>query len=433
MSSDGRYAAFERADVCGPILRDRVAGTSTALFSADTNNFCPILKPYLGMSASGQRIAVTATDDACLGPYPYSYSERHYVYSILDIPTHSILTPVPCTDRTFYGDVNVCGVGATSTPPTVTTISEGHLDSALLTGDGQALVTVRQLVDLTLGSLGGGNYGSVSYRAREVLDRVPASGGTPVRLATLYDSGTQPTPVSPYTGCFGIFPRIGLSSVSIDGSVVGFNAANLLTPGDTGEKSDAYVLSSASGSFAPLVNVPEGSSLGAMSTNGRFLLFSSEASSLVPNDTNNYMDLFLYDRLSSSVERVSVGTGGTQANRPTGGAPASVSDDGRFVVFATDASTIGCAGHYGTPYVRDRVLNRTRAPFHRPSGAPAFASDSSPSAFSYGGSAGAAQVSSDGSTLTAVSSDWMGRPQDDPGVTKQRVWATPTQQTVPDC
>src|SRR5690606_33688728 len=122
-------------------------------------------------------------------------------------------------------------------------------------------------------------------------------------------------------------------------------------------------------------------------------------------------------------------------NRPTTARSGAVSDDGRFVAFATDASTLGCAGNYATFYVRDRANGRTRAPFIRPSGAPATVGSTQGSAFSYEmqGQGSTLRLAGDGSTVLAVSGDWLGTTVADPGVSATRVWAQPTVQSVPDC
>ena len=97
---------------------------------------------------------------------------------------------------------------------------------------------------------------------------------------------------------------------------------------------------------------------GAMSKNARYVAFSSEANDLVPGDTNGQPDVFLRDRQANSLERVSVATAGTQAN--AGSNPNGVSADGRFVLFTSRASnlTANDTNNASDVFVRDR-LNRT--------------------------------------------------------------------------
>ncbi|MEP7054292.1 MAG: fibronectin type III domain-containing protein [Actinomycetota bacterium] len=76
----------------------------------------------------------------------------------------------------------------------------------------------------------------------------------------------------------------------------------------------------------------------SMSADGRYVAFSSFASNIVPGDTNNFDDIFVLDRTSAVVRRVSVSGSGLQANGaslwPT------MSADGRFVAFVSYATNL---------------------------------------------------------------------------------------------
>nr|MBA3968256.1 PD40 domain-containing protein [Nitrospirales bacterium] len=69
----------------------------------------------------------------------------------------------------------------------------------------------------------------------------------------------------------------------------------------------------------------------AMSANGRYVAFRSAATNLVPGDTNGAIDVFVHDRQTGMTSRGSVATGGGQSNNNSFG-PA-LSADGRFVAF----------------------------------------------------------------------------------------------------
>jgi hypothetical protein len=96
-----------------------------------------------------------------------------------------------------------------------------------------------------------------------------------------------------------------------------------------------------------------------LSSNGRYVVFMSYASNLVPGDTNGVSDVFLRDRVSGAVERVSVGAGGTQGD----GASyyCSVSSDARFVAFVSESTNLvfGDTNSRSDVFVRDRFLNTT--------------------------------------------------------------------------
>lgn len=90
----------------------------------------------------------------------------------------------------------------------------------------------------------------------------------------------------------------------------------------------------------------DGSFGAAISADGRFVAFSSDASSLVKGDTNGWRDVFVHDRQTGDTERVSVGSSGAQGNWNSDGA-AAISGDGRFVVFDSYASNLA-PGDLGT-------------------------------------------------------------------------------------
>jgi Tol biopolymer transport system component len=92
---------------------------------------------------------------------------------------------------------------------------------------------------------------------------------------------------------------------------------------------------------------------------GRFVLFRSEES-YVLSDTNSCRDVFVRDRILGTVERVSIGTDGEEGDQPAGGV-ASISNDGRYVAFSSDASTLvpGDTNGCRDVFLRDRELGTT--------------------------------------------------------------------------
>jgi len=76
----------------------------------------------------------------------------------------------------------------------------------------------------------------------------------------------------------------------------------------------------------------------AMSHDGRYISFSSFASNLVANDTNGKSDVFLHDRLNSTTQRISVSSTGVQGNNRSAGS--SMSADGERIVFLSSADNL---------------------------------------------------------------------------------------------
>ena len=97
----------------------------------------------------------------------------------------------------------------------------------------------------------------------------------------------------------------------------------------------------------------------AISADGRWVAFASSASTLVAGDTNGTEDVFVYDRIGRTTERVSVSAAGEQGNGDSYG-PA-ISADGRYVAFTSSASNLA-AGDTNDEldiFVRDRLTHTT--------------------------------------------------------------------------
>ncbi|MFZ1428178.1 MAG: hypothetical protein WAS21_15555 [Geminicoccaceae bacterium] len=155
-------------------------------------------------------------------------------------------------------------------------------------------------------------------------------------------------------------------TISADARYVAFDSdADDLVPNDTNGQGDIFVRDLTTGT-TQRVNVgtdgsqANGSSYGsAISANGRYVVFASNATNLVSGDTNGSQDIFVRDRKTGTTSRVSVGTRGRQAN---GGSFAGiVSADGRFVVFSSDATNLVAHDTNLSPdvFVRDRQLGTT--------------------------------------------------------------------------
>lgn len=116
-----------------------------------------------------------------------------------------------------------------------------------------------------------------------------------------------------------------LSVLTLTAAVLPAPAAQAPGSGAVGEVVARASVTSAGVQSASESRVP------AISGDGRFVAFESAASDLVPGDTNGVTDIFVHDRQTGALERVSVASDGTEANAESHNA--SLSDDGRFVAF----------------------------------------------------------------------------------------------------
>jgi len=81
-----------------------------------------------------------------------------------------------------------------------------------------------------------------------------------------------------------------------------------------------------------------GSDANSVSATGRYIAFQSSAPDLVSGDSNGAIDIFLHDRETGIVKRVSVDSNGTEANGSS--FQPSISGDGRFIAFQSSASNL---------------------------------------------------------------------------------------------
>ena len=155
-------------------------------------------------------------------------------------------------------------------------------------------------------------------------------------------------------------------AISADGRYVAFGSdANNLVQGDTNRKADVFVHDHQTGETTR-VSVSSAGVQGnynsyypAISGDGRYIVFQSYASNIVEGDTNWNRDIFVHDRQTGEIARASVSSAGLQANDDNWW-PA-ISANGRYVAFRSYANNLvecdtnGCAD----VFVHDRQTGET--------------------------------------------------------------------------
>ncbi len=155
-------------------------------------------------------------------------------------------------------------------------------------------------------------------------------------------------------------------SISADGRYVAFSSeATNLVPGDTNGKRDVFVHDRLDGATSR-VSVDSAGVQGSyysdspsISADGRYLAFRSLATNLVPGDDNGTHDVFVHDRLDGATSRVSVDSSGVQGNNAS--YSPSISTDGRYVAFSSSASNLVPGDDNGVTdvFVHDRLDGAT--------------------------------------------------------------------------
>ncbi len=201
------------------------------------------------------------------------------------------------------------------------------------------------------GEAGGDGGSDVGSDAAVVIPQLAAAGNEIINVST---GGVQAN-----ADCEGPKPSADIRFVTF------FSAATNLVANDTNGASDVFLRDRALGTTkvvsATLGGVPgNGASDGGYLTpSGLFVSFASVANNLVAGDGNGKRDVFLYNVSNGALERVSVSSAAAEGDGDSGAA--SVSNDGRYVAFESAATNlvVGDTNNQQDVFLRDRVLNTT--------------------------------------------------------------------------
>jgi Tol biopolymer transport system component len=337
VSADGRYVAFSSdADNLSPLdhtgsrdvfFRDLQAGTTTLVSVGWDGSQAFDGSDGVSMSSDGRYVAFHCND-------PFVADDTNGVSDVFvrDMQAGTIV-------RASLGASGVQGNGASG--------------NASMSADGRYVAFLSQATNLVPGDTNG---------VLDVFVRDLQAGTT-----TLVSAG------------IGGVPADGASdsaSISPDGRYVAFHsAATNLAYGDTNGIDDVFVRDLVTGvttreSLASSGTQGNASSYSpSISRGGRFVVFVSDATNLVPGDTNGVADVFVHDRLTGQTTRESVSSTGAQGDQASAFyhyfGPPAISADGRLVVFDSLATTLVDSDTNGVSdvFLRDRGNEAIFAPF----------------------------------------------------------------------
>ena len=341
-SSDGRYIAFE--------------SSASNLVEGDTNGYTDIFV-YDQDINQVERVSISsagAQANSYSGAVSISSNGRYVAFQ-------SNATNLVPNDTNGYRDIFVYDRN-TDTIERVSLSSSGtqgnnSSSSPNISADGRYVAFVSAATNLVTGDTNGYEDIFVYDRNTDTIERVNLSSG-----------GVQANNNS------------AGPSISADGRYVAFDSsASNLVPNDTNNKTDVFVYDrntdtiervsiSSNGAQANNSSNIGYTNSSRISSDGRYVTFSSYASNLVANDTNGTSDVFLYDRNNDTIERVSISTGGTQGNGIS--IYSSMSSDGRFIVFNSNATNLvtGDTNGFTDVFVHDVLNNTTQRVTITPSG-----------------------------------------------------------------
>lgn len=132
---------------------------------------------------------------------------------------------------------------------------------------------------------------------------------------------------------------------SANGNFIAYSSeSNNLIANDNNATNDIFVFRPSNGQLKRLSQNSAGiggdgySQWPSFSSNGEYLVFRSDATNLVANDTNNKGDIFRYNTLNNVIERASLDSNGQELPLGTQSSIPSISSDGNLVLFFTNES-----------------------------------------------------------------------------------------------
>jgi PKD repeat protein len=307
LSADGRYVAF--------------CSSASNLVAGDTNGEVDVFV-HDRQTGETERVSVASdgTEGNCLSDIPSISSDGRYV------AFQSCASNLVPDDTNMAGDVFVHDrqTGQTERVSVANDGSQANGGSGKpsISADGRYVAFVSCAPNLVAGDTN-------SWPDIFVHDR---QTGQTERMSVASD-GTEADRCSDWP------------SVSADGRYVTFTSiASNLVAGDMEGTYDVFVHDRQTGETERVCVASDGTpgngrSIGSVITaDGRYVAFGSDASNLVPGDTNNWTDNFVRDRQSGRTWRVSVASDGTEGNDNSG--VAAISADGRYVAWYSPASNL---------------------------------------------------------------------------------------------
>jgi Tol biopolymer transport system component len=388
ITPDGRYVAFySTATNLVPgvtttneiYVRDLVAG-NTLWASASANSIFQTVTGgtnevscNFSISTNGQYVAFEVCTNPPSGDAPPGIILRYNV--------QSSLTDVICSNAPVPAESFECIHDLDMTPDGrfvafVATVGNNSLtNTAIYLWDAQTgsntLVSPDQITGLPANGIcdspvisTNGRYVAFLSAGTNLVPN-PLNGQYHVYLRDLQAGATTLLDVDTNGAGFGVI-SVTVPSMSSDGSVIAFeNGEDNVVANDGNPDSDVFVRE-LTASSAELVSAhdpslpsltPSGGAnaftAGALSANGRYVAFFSDADNVTPGDTNGFRDVFVRDLMAGTIIPVSLNTNGVVGDGIS--TDPAISGDGRYVAFTSSANDLvaGDTNNTQDVFVRD--------------------------------------------------------------------------------
>jgi Tol biopolymer transport system component len=339
MSGDGRYVVFRTSadnlvpadsnSVSDIFLRDTVAGTTELVSLTSGGAQANHGSLFAALSADGHVAVFTSYASNLVA------GDTNDAYDI------------------FVRDLQT---GTTTRVSVASDGTEGNEDSrgtSALSADGRYVAF----------SSGATNLVAADFRRHPDIFLHDRQGPTTTRISVGYDG------FEANEGSYG-------PVLSADGRYLAYHSyASNLVEGDTNGRIDVFLHDTQSGETTRISAAPDGGVGGgqepAMSADGRWIAFDSNSSDHVAVDSNGFNDVFLHDTLTGLTSLASVSAIGVQATASS--QRGALSADGRYVAFGSDADNLVPADTNGASDIFTRAVPRIEVtaviPDHLPVGA----------------------------------------------------------------
>lgn len=302
LSADGRFAvyAYNQQTGYGSLVRVELTTGKTNIISKSNGRFIN----SISLSADGEQVLFAAS------PTP-----------------SSSFTPI--TNQIYLWKSADTNLALVSVAADGTNKANGDCAPSLLNPDGTRAVFFSKATNLTTNMVNG------CYQA---YMRDLVTGETRLLSRSAEEDRSEST-------------IDGYPCMSTDGRWIAFESNDdTLTPQDSNECFDVFLYDWENSTLEPIsVQAPAWSSttanggsclnINALSTEGRFVLFTSQANDLSPLDDNENEDVYLKDTTTGGIELVSVNAAGNHSGAGSSWNP-SLSADGRFAAFQSDAADL---------------------------------------------------------------------------------------------
>lgn len=365
LSTDGRFMSF--------VSREKLAATDTYperdVYRMDLDTGQIALASATAAGISGTDLSAgfsTGVDISASGNRLVFITYAKELSGSLVSHAATVVKDV-ATGALFRADSSAAGVGADKASKDISISDDGRYvgftsyAANLVPGDLNASADVF-VKDLLTGAIVNASTAANGEQAQNESYRSSLSGDGKFVVFSSYSRNlsTTPLPYAEYvyvknlvTGALTLassnaagqaMDYSASGAISSDGRVVAFTSLTQSLSTSTPSPYHVYAKDMQSGQLwlvsSDRYGTPGNGHSGSvdLSADGRFAVFSSIASNLVPGDTNGQYDIFIKDMLTGAIERLSVSNTGVQANEES--ASVAISGDGKVVTFRSAASNL---------------------------------------------------------------------------------------------